>query len=67
MDDRNERAGVKFKDADLLGFPVRINIGSRGLEAGDVEMIDRRTKESRKIKLEDIVETTTEFLNDRLS
>lgn len=44
MDDRNERPGVKFKDADLLGMPLRLNIGARGLASGEVEMIDRKTK-----------------------
>ena len=56
MDDRAERPGVKFKDADLLGMPVRINIGGRGLQEGVVEVIDRRTKEMEKVKLESSVE-----------
>ncbi len=56
MDDRVERPGVKFKDADLLGMPIRINIGGRGLANGEVEVITRKTKEMRKVKLEDAVE-----------
>ncbi len=44
MDDRVERPGVKFKDADLLGMPMRVNLGARGLQAGEVELIDRKTK-----------------------
>jgi prolyl-tRNA synthetase len=40
LDDRDERAGVKFKDADLVGIPYRINIG-RGVVEGKVELIDR--------------------------
>jgi len=40
LDDRDERAGVKFKDADLVGIPYRINIG-RGVAEGKVELIDR--------------------------
>jgi len=36
LDDRNERPGVKFKDADLLGMPLRINIGARGLATGNL-------------------------------
>lgn len=42
LDDRDERAGVKFKDADLIGIPIRINVG-RGVAGGVVEVIDRRT------------------------
>lgn len=62
MDDRDERPGVKFKDADLLGFPVRINVGARGLQAGEVEMIDRKTKEMTKVKAEEISEKVAEYL-----
>jgi len=40
LDDRDERAGVKFKDADLVGIPYRINIG-RGVVEGKVELVDR--------------------------
>ena len=40
LDDRDERAGVKFKDADLVGIPYRINIG-RGVTEGKVEVVDR--------------------------
>lgn len=49
VDDREERPGVKFKDADLLGFPVRVNIGTRGLSSGQIEVIDRKTKEILKM------------------
>jgi prolyl-tRNA synthetase len=38
LDDRDERAGVKFNDADLLGIPVRVTIGSRGIKNGEVEI-----------------------------
>ena len=41
LDDRNERAGVKFNDADLVGVPIRITVGSRGLEKGQVELKQR--------------------------
>ena len=43
-DDRDERAGVKFKDADLLGLPVRVTVGARVLKEGVVEVRSRRTK-----------------------
>jgi prolyl-tRNA synthetase len=44
-DDRDERPGVKFKDADLLGFPLRVTVGSRALKEGVVEVRRRRTGE----------------------
>lgn len=51
LDDRDERPGVKFKDADLLGFPVRITIGKKGIDAGEVECVVRKTKEQIKVPL----------------
>lgn len=51
LDDRDLRAGAKFKDADLLGTPIRITIGSRSLEKGQVEMKFRKEKESALIPL----------------
>ena len=47
--------GAKFKDADLLGFPLRLMVGSKGLKDGVVELRDRRTKELVKIKPEAVV------------
>ena len=38
LDDRDERPGVKFKDADLIGLPVRVTVGPRGLKVGKVEV-----------------------------
>ena len=55
LDDRDERAGVKFKDADLIGIPYRINIGRKVAE-GMVELFDRRTKTSEDVKISDVVE-----------
>ena len=49
LDDRVERPGVKFKDADLLGMPLRVNIGARGLAAGELELIERKSKKIDKI------------------
>ena len=45
--------GVKFKDADLLGMPLRLTVGAKGLKDGVVELRDRRTKEVLKVKPED--------------
>jgi prolyl-tRNA synthetase len=54
LDDRDERAGVKFKDADLIGVPYRITIGKK-IGDGIVELFDRRTKTSEDVKIDDIV------------
>jgi prolyl-tRNA synthetase len=55
IDDRDERAGVKFNDADLIGTPIRITVGKK-LKDGMVEFKLRREQESRDIKIEDIYE-----------
>ncbi len=53
-DDRDGLSpGVKFKDADLLGMPLRLTVGAKGLKDGVVELRDRRTKEVVKVKPED--------------
>ncbi len=54
LDDRDERAGVKFKDADLIGIPYRVTIGRKATD-GLVELFDRRAKASEDVKLTDIV------------
>lgn len=51
IDDRAERPGVKFKDADLLGFPLRLTVGGKGLKEGVIEMKWRAEKEMKKIPL----------------
>jgi prolyl-tRNA synthetase len=56
-DDRDERAGVKFKDADLVGIPFRIAIGKKGLAEGVVEVKRRNGTEVRKMKPEEAVKT----------
>jgi prolyl-tRNA synthetase len=56
-DDRNERAGVKFKDADLIGLPFRIAVGKKGLAEGVVEVKRRNATEVAKMKIEDVVQT----------
>ncbi|MFN2455055.1 MAG: proline--tRNA ligase [Pyrinomonadaceae bacterium] len=53
LDDRDERAGVKFKDADLIGIPYRITIGKK-IADGFVELFDRRAKQSEDIALADV-------------
>jgi prolyl-tRNA synthetase len=51
IDDRSERPGVKFKDADLIGLPLRLTVGGRGLKEGIIEMKWRTEKEVRKVPL----------------
>ena len=55
LDDRDERAGVKFKDADLIGIPYRITVGKK-VGDGVVELYDRRSKQSEDVKITDVVE-----------
>jgi prolyl-tRNA synthetase len=54
FDDRDERAGVKFNDADLIGCPVRVTVGERGLQNGIVEVKARKAGESENVKLEQL-------------
>jgi prolyl-tRNA synthetase len=54
IDDRDERAGVKFKDADLIGIPYRVTIGKK-ITDGLVELFDRRAKTSVDVKLSEVV------------
>ena len=54
VDDRKERPGVKFAEADLLGWPLQITVGKRGLEAGNVEVKIRATNEKFDMPLASI-------------
>jgi prolyl-tRNA synthetase len=54
LDDRDERAGVKFKDADLVGIPFRINVGKKAA-SGQVELVTRATSRSVDVALADVV------------
>ncbi|HYO62835.1 MAG TPA: proline--tRNA ligase [Pyrinomonadaceae bacterium] len=54
LDDRDERAGVKFKDADLIGVPLRVNVGKK-IADGQVELFDRAAKQSADVGLDEIV------------
>ena len=57
FDDRAERPGVKFKDADLIGVPIRVTLGKRKFEQGLVEIFERSTKRIEDVKLENVVRT----------
>ena len=54
FDDRDERAGVKFNDADLIGCPMRITVGEKALKEGMVEWKPRREKDNRLVRLADL-------------
>lgn len=56
LDDRRERAGFKFKDAELVGYPYRLTIGPKGLARGEVEITRRRDLESWSVPVGEAVE-----------
>jgi prolyl-tRNA synthetase len=62
MDDRDERAGIKFKDADLIGIPWRVIIGEKNLKEGLVEVKERKTGQVEKVKIDEAVEKITKKL-----
>ena len=59
LDDRAERAGVKFRDAELVGIPLRVTVGSRGLAEGAVELTVRASGQTERVPLDAIVERVT--------
>lgn len=61
-DDRDERGGVKFKDADLIGFPVRVVVGKKGVEQGQVEISLRRDKSRRTVRIAEAAGAVRELL-----
>lgn len=62
LDDRDERPGVKFKDADLIGFPYRITVG-KTIQEGNVEFVIRETGEKAPIKPEEAAQKIIEAVN----
>ena len=57
FDDRDERAGVKFNDADLIGCPLRVTVGEKALQNGMVELKPRKEKENQLIPLDQLIDT----------
>jgi prolyl-tRNA synthetase len=51
VDDRDERPGVKFKDADLIGIPLRVTVGAKALKSGSVEFKARAEKNPKNVEL----------------
>ena len=67
IDDRPDRAGVKFSDAELVGIPFRVTIGKRGLTDGVAELTDRATGETVKVPLDEIAEHTRKAVAHAIS
>jgi prolyl-tRNA synthetase len=65
-DDRDERPGTKFKDADLLGMPLRVTVGEKGLKDGIVELRDRRTGAVERVAVADAVEACERRVREEL-
>lgn len=65
LDDRDERPGVKFKDADLIGIPFRITVGKK-LKDNQVELLTRNDKHSRDVSLDRVVEDVRELITKSL-
>jgi prolyl-tRNA synthetase len=61
-DDRDERPGVKFNDADLIGIPIRITVGAKSLAEGKVELSLRRDREKTLLSPEQAVERVAELV-----
>ena len=66
-DDRDERPGVKFKDADLIGFPIRVNVGGRALKEGKVEVVSRADKSVRAVPLAEAAEAVRALREELVS
>jgi len=62
FDDRDERAGVKFNDADLIGCPIRVTVGEKGLKEGMVELKLRKGRENQLVAIEKIVNEINSLL-----
>jgi len=62
LDDRDERAGVKFKDADLIGIPIRVTIGPRSLQEKQVEMKKRWEKEHELVSTDQVLATILDYI-----
>jgi len=67
MDDRDERPGIKFKDADLMGFPYRVVVGEKNLKEGKVELVLRKRLETHKITADECVKKAQELFAQELA
>lgn len=62
FDDRDTGAGEKFNDSDLIGIPVRVVVGKRSLEAGEIEIKERRDEKTKMVKIENIAEELKNYV-----
>jgi prolyl-tRNA synthetase len=62
FDDRDTGAGEKFNDSDLIGIPLRVVVGKRSLEAGEVEIKERRDEKTKMVKIESIVDEIKNYV-----
>ncbi len=65
LDDRPERPGVKFADAELVGIPVRLTVGPRGLADGIVELVERGTGVKREVPVADVLSEVVDLVTSR--
>ena len=66
LDDRDERPGVKFKDADLVGIPLRVTIGPKALEKGRVELRRRREGQTEEVALGEAIKKTHSIISQAM-
>jgi len=64
FDDREERPGVKFKDADLIGLPIRITVGNALIKEGAVEVRSRKDRRDRRVPRRDVTVTVKELARE---
>ena len=64
LDERLERPGIKFNDADLLGIPLRVNVGRKGLKRGAVEIHFRETGRDELVEVDRVCERVKRILDD---
>lgn len=65
VDDRDERPGVKFKDADLLGIPLRLTVGPKGLAQGVVEARERKTRADHRVSVDETAAWAAAWVRER--
>ena len=65
IDDRDERPGVKFRDAELIGIPFRVSVGPRDLAQGVIEITNRATGDKERVPADQAVTRVLQYLADR--
>jgi len=64
LDDRDGRPGVKFADSELIGIPLRVTIGPRGIDSGMLELTMRATGEQQDLPVGDLVTRVVELVHE---